>query len=207
MARKSKLNDEKHKIIVEAIRKGNFGSTAAGLAGISERSYWRYLQQGEEAASVIEKWEDRVEEWNELSDKARRANYHLKPQEKDQPTEDQWRKWRLWQDIKKAESQAEAKAVDIIHQIAEEGTFQAAAWYLERKFPKKWGRQDKSTVTYQGNIEHTHTLNSGPSEKEIEAAKQRLAEARQLSSGEDSTELTDFLNNSEVIDAEIVEED
>lgn len=207
MARKSKLNDEKHEIIVEAIKKGNFGSTAAGLAGISERTYWRYLQQGEEASAIIEEWEEHVERWNGWPDKIKRKNYAMKPKKENQPSEDQWRKWRLWQDIKKAESEAEAKAVDIIHQIAEEGTFQAAAWYLERKFPKKWGRQDKSTITHEGNVNHSHTLSAGPSEREIEAAKAKLAEARQLESGDDLTCLSDLTKEPDLIEAEVVEEE
>jgi hypothetical protein len=210
---KSKLTDKRHMIIVEAIKKGNFGSTAASLAGISERSYWRYLQQGEEAAPIIEEWNDLIEDWNSLTDKQKIKNQHLKPSEKNQPNPDQIAKWLFWQDIKKAEAEAEAEALNIIHQIAKEGTFQAAAWYLERKFPSKWGRQDKSTVTYQGNIEHNHTLSSGPSEKEIEAAKEKLAQARQITSG---NSLLDNLNNldqkdqtdkEEVIDAEVVDED
>ena len=210
---KSKLTEKRHQIIVDAIKKGNFGSTAASLAGISERSYWRYLQQGEEAAPIIENWNDLVDDWNSLTDKQKIKNQHLKPSEKDQPNPDQIAKWLFWQDIKKAEAEAEAEALNIIHQIAKEGTFQAAAWYLERKFPSKWGRQDKSTVTYQGNVEHNHTLSSGPSEKEIEATKAKLAEARQLPSG---NSLLDSLNDitdqskedqAEVVEAEVIEED
>ena len=45
--------------------------------------------------------------------------------------------------IKRAEAQAEVRSVTRIMQAADEGTWQASAWYLERKHPTKWGRNDK----------------------------------------------------------------
>jgi len=45
--------------------------------------------------------------------------------------------------IKRAEAQAEVVSVARIRQAANEGTWQAAAWYLERKHGDRWGRNDK----------------------------------------------------------------
>jgi len=45
--------------------------------------------------------------------------------------------------VKRAESEATAFHVAQILKAAREGTWQASAWYLERKFPDRWGRQDR----------------------------------------------------------------
>lgn len=45
--------------------------------------------------------------------------------------------------IKKAEADAEVSAALLIRQAAQNGTWQAAAWYLERKYADRWGRNDK----------------------------------------------------------------
>jgi hypothetical protein len=45
--------------------------------------------------------------------------------------------------IKAAEAEAEVASVARIRQAADNGTWQAAAWYLERKHGDRWGRNDK----------------------------------------------------------------
>ena len=45
--------------------------------------------------------------------------------------------------IKRAEAVAEVVAIARIRQAADNGTWQAAAWYLERKYGERWGRNDK----------------------------------------------------------------
>lgn len=54
-----------------------------------------------------------------------------------------------WEAIKKAEAQAEMSAVQNIQTHAAEN-WTASAWYLERKFPDKWGRKDKLTQEISG---------------------------------------------------------
>ena len=51
--------------------------------------------------------------------------------------------------IKKAEAIAETNAVKVI-QEASRDNWTAGAWYLERKFPDKWGRKDKLTQEISG---------------------------------------------------------
>lgn len=48
--------------------------------------------------------------------------------------------------IRKAEGEAETDALGEIRKAARD-SWQAAAWYLERKFPARWGRKDR--------VEHT----------------------------------------------------
>lgn len=45
--------------------------------------------------------------------------------------------------IKKAEKEAIIKNVAVIQKAAEQGNWQAAAWWLERKYFEDWGRKDK----------------------------------------------------------------
>ena len=46
--RKSKLNPEVQDRIVSAIRAGNFAHVAAGYAGISESTFYRWMQSGQQ---------------------------------------------------------------------------------------------------------------------------------------------------------------
>ena len=49
-------------------------------------------------------------------------------------------KRQFYEMIKKAEAEAIARNVALIQKAAQEGNWQAAAWWLERKFPEEWGR-------------------------------------------------------------------
>lgn len=71
--------------------------------------------------------------------------------------------------IEKAMAEAEMRFLDIIDAAAEGGTWQAAAWRLERMFPSKWGRQGKLQV------EH-----SGPAGQPIETELSREARLRRI---------------------------
>lgn len=42
--------------------------------------------------------------------------------------------------LKSARAAAEVRSVALIQQAATDGTWQAAAWYLERSYPDRWGR-------------------------------------------------------------------
>lgn len=72
-------------------------------------------------------------------------------------------KREFFDSIKKAESHSEIRNVQVIQKAAQDGNWQAAMTYLERKFPDKWGRKDKisSDVNHSGEIqkkeEHTVT--------------------------------------------------
>lgn len=45
--------------------------------------------------------------------------------------------------VKEAEARAEVVAIGRIQQAAAGGTWTASAWYLERKYPDRWGRKDQ----------------------------------------------------------------
>jgi len=48
---------------------------------------------------------------------------------------------KLYEAVKKAEAEAQIRNVAIIQKAAQE-TWQAAAWWLERRYPELWGRKD-----------------------------------------------------------------
>jgi len=50
--------------------------------------------------------------------------------------------YKFYKAIKKAEAEAHARNVAVIQQAAQV-QWQAAAWWLERKYPDLWGRKDK----------------------------------------------------------------
>ena len=56
-------------------------------------------------------------------------------------------KRQFWQTIKKAEKDAVARNVALIQRAAQEGNWQAAAWWLERKYPEQWGKRDNVNLT------------------------------------------------------------
>lgn len=47
---------------------------------------------------------------------------------------------KLSEGMKKAEMERKAKCLDVIHKAANEGSWQAAAWYLERRYPKEYAK-------------------------------------------------------------------
>ena len=56
--------------------------------------------------------------------------------------------YRAFRDaIQKAQADAEARNVALIAKAAQDGTWTAAAWWLERKYPERWGRKDRHEVT------------------------------------------------------------
>lgn len=190
MGRSSKLTPERQDQIVNLIQAGNYASTAAQAAGIGERTYHRWMKQGQEAAPKIEEWEQRVDHWNELNDAQRRSQGHLRPDEQQAPTAADITYWHFWQAVKKAEAEAEATAVLQIRKAASEGTWQAAAWYLERKHREKYGRRD--SIDHSGRIDHQVGIGASPAE--IEAARARLQAARaELTGEQDPTAIPELI--------------
>jgi hypothetical protein len=110
MSRTTILSEVIQNAMVEAIREGNYASTASEAVGIGESTHYRWMKQGEEGIEPYRGY---------------------------------------WEAIKKAEAQAEMSAVK---KIRDEGdkNWTANAWYLERKFPERWGRKDKLTQEISG---------------------------------------------------------
>jgi transposase len=67
---------------------------------------------------------------------------------KDEQAPDEYRQFR--EAIESARAEAEARNVALIQQAANAGTWQAAAWYLERTAHQRWGRKQSLEVSGQG---------------------------------------------------------
>lgn len=50
--------------------------------------------------------------------------------------------FEFFESVKKAEAQAVARNVAVIQSAAKD-SWQAAAWWLERKYPQEWGKKDR----------------------------------------------------------------
>lgn len=58
---------------------------------------------------------------------------------------DNFRKFR--EAVESAKAQAEVRSVALIQRAAQDGTWQAAAWYLERSAPARWSRYGRVEVS------------------------------------------------------------
>jgi hypothetical protein len=118
--RNSKLTPERIKKVAALVREGNYARQAAAASGIGESTYYLWLQQGREAQAKT----------GTLTAHEKRAVEFLEA-------------------IKSAEAAAEAEALSVIQGAGRDGTWQAAAWYLERKHADRWGRKDSHKVEAQ----------------------------------------------------------
>ena len=54
--------------------------------------------------------------------------------------------------VKKAEEEFKKTNIDIILNAAKDGTWQAAAWLLERKHPEEFGRRDRVAISMDSKL-------------------------------------------------------
>ena len=118
--RPSKLTPELQEEICESIRAGNYIETSAARAGVHKASLYDWLKK-----AGVEL--DRVR-------RGKAEGLSFKVSERAQPYV------RFLDAVKKAEAEAEARDVATIAKAAEK-QWQAAAWRLERKHYKRWGRR------------------------------------------------------------------
>lgn len=115
--RNSKLTPDVQGRIVEALKHGNYQDAAAAYAGISEATFHNWMNRGRE--------------------ESRRLADGEKPTTRETPY------LEFLEAVEKARSEAEVRNVMYIQRAAQDGTWQAAAWFLERSHPRKWGRKDR----------------------------------------------------------------
>lgn len=81
--------------------------------------------------------------------------------------------------VERARAEAEVRNVGLIQRSASEGTWQAAAWFLERSFPNRWGRRERHEVVGSGG---------GPVEVSVDAEALESRLAAIIASRRDSTD-------------------
>lgn len=113
--RPTKLTPELQAEMVNIIRGGNYVETACAYVGLNKSTFYDWMKRGARELDRVKK-----------NPKAR-------------VRKDEQIYVEFSNAIKKAEAEAEARDVLIIGKAAET-QWQAAAWRLERRLPKKWGR-------------------------------------------------------------------
>ncbi len=139
MARPTKLTEARHKKIVADIRAGNFAQIAAVASGITEQTYYNWLNRG--AA--------------DLASEDEAGSIYA----------------RFFEAVKRAEAEAEVKQ---LRAMATDEKWQRRAWWLERRFPKRWGQKQSLELSGPdgGPVAITDT-----SKAELEAFLDERAEA------------------------------
>ena len=122
LGRPTKLTEEVQEKILGAVRAGIWLDQAAALAGIAASSLYLWADKGQRALELAE-----VENRALTPSEAVYADFS--------------------ESLKKARAEAEARNITLVQQAASAGTWQAAAWFLERSFPNRWGRKDRMEVT------------------------------------------------------------
>lgn len=119
--RPTKFNVEIGNAIIENLRLGNYIEHASAAAGISKPTLYAWMEKGR-------KEQERIE-----------AGLEPNPEESDF--------LEFFNAVEKARAEAVARNVAIIQKSAHSGTWQAAAWWLERTQQQIFGRKQQ--------LEHT----------------------------------------------------
>ena len=117
------------------IKQGNYLGTAVRACGIGLSTFNGWMKAvSEEALSKIHTEED-----------FKKLAPHMK----------------LAEAVVVAAAQAEVDRVDIIDKAAQLGQWTSAAWWLERRFPERWGKRGFVDHSVHGRLEHVHSLAKG----------------------------------------------
>lgn len=107
---------------------GHYVQVACAAAGVSEASYYAWLEKAEAVRDTLQGEDD--------PDKAREE---LEPMER--------ALLEFLEAVEKGSAAAEVRHLRRIDKASEDGTWQASAWFLERRFPRRWGRFDRVETT------------------------------------------------------------
>lgn len=137
MARRTLLTPDTQSAILEALNLGNYIETAAQYAGISVTTMYNWLDRGRSERQRLDENPDA------------------------EPNENETKYVEFLEAVEKTRSKAETRAIGLIQKAASDGTWQAAAWFLERSFPARWGRKQNVELTGEGGgsvkVEHVST--------------------------------------------------
>ncbi len=118
-----------HKTIIDLVTQGNFLNVAVQAAGISYETFKTWMKK----ASVLN-------QANMTKQDAVAVMPYIV----------------LMNDIAQASAQAEIDRVGIIDTASKNGNWTGAAWWLERRFPRRWGK--RQLVQHEGAISHSHEV-------------------------------------------------
>jgi len=134
MARPSKLTPEVQENICNWLKLGYYQEDAAIMAGIAPSTYYEWMKKGEVERVALESDEDMLA----LPDTSLPASEDGTPQ-----IELVYPFMEFSEAVKKARAEAEGAHIRNIRKAADNGVWQASAWFLERSHPKKWGKRSQ----------------------------------------------------------------
>lgn len=150
--RPSKFTEEVRHKVLQALRGGNYLETAAAYAGISVSSLHKYLKLGRQpdADPLYAEFAQAVDEAIAQSEVTEVALIRRAATPQQSPVRDS--------DGSVVRDDEGRVVMETVHR----GSWQAAAWLLERRAPGKWGRVDRQHVEVSGPgggpIEHSLTV-------------------------------------------------
>ncbi len=132
--RPTKLTTELMNEIAQYLRAGNYIETTAALVGINRDSIYEWIKRGNR---VREEWDTKMltagENNNDslaVVEEVEIVDLYLEFSEA----------------VKKARAEAEGANIRNIRRASDNGVWQASAWWLERSFPKKWGKRSSGEI-------------------------------------------------------------
>ena len=136
MARPTKLTQEKIDEICNWLKLGYYQEDAATMAGISASTYYDWMKRGDDHQKALESGDPSSLPAIMEDGEVEVVNMYSEFSEA----------------VKKARAEAEGAHLRNIRRAADNGTWQASAWWLERSFPKKWGKRSTLDLS-DGNEE------------------------------------------------------
>ena len=140
MGRKTKLTPEIQETICNWLKLGYYQEDAAVMVGISPSTYYDWLKKGAEEDS-------KQDEIKALGS----GESPLPAIEEDSDIELVYIYSEFSEAVARARAEAEGAHIKNIRRAADNGTWQASAWFLERSFPKKWGKRSTLDIDAQGD--------------------------------------------------------
>ena len=115
------LKDAKVKALIDALKAGTYVTTACTYAGIGRKTFYQWMDRGRTEAESRD---------NGNPPDPKEQNY-----------------FEIWEAVEAARAAAEVRNIGLIQRAATGGTWQAAAWWLERSFPERYGRRMSAEVS------------------------------------------------------------
>ena len=119
VGRRSKLTDDTVRKLNQGLKLGLSQKKAANFAGISETTFYRWQREFKRIDNDCQGNSDLIKNADDLN------------------------LWEFWQSLKKSRIEGELAHVANITEAANNGVWQASAWFLERSNPQDWGKDKR----------------------------------------------------------------
>lgn len=188
-----RLTKHRFENIVELVGMGNYIEVACTAAGLTARSYHRYLERGRQVQTLVDQHlltnsnDDQDDDvLDELTDAWKTTTtWPVEPPSvlSTYVHANDWTCWLLWRTIEKAQAESEAYAVLQVRRAMTDN-WAAAMTFLERTRPGRWRRRDsvevRPALDAAEAAEEERALDDGAASRLLHAALARAAGVRAL---------------------------